>query len=83
MKATLPGGLTYDTELMRRDMLLLGLNPRTLAARTKHPETRKPVSRVTILRFLAGQVQTAPVARAIAEALGHENVEPYLKPVAA
>jgi hypothetical protein len=79
MKANRPAGLSYDIERMQLDMVAKGLNPNTLAKRCLHPETARPISRMTVSRFFDATVQTAATAVAIARALGHVDASPYMR----
>ena len=67
---------SYDVARIVSDMTLRGWNDFELARRAG-------VSSKTITRFLDGEVQTAKVAKRIAEALGRKTVRRYLSRVEA
>ncbi len=65
-------GGTYNADLVRDDMALEGWLPTDLAREAE-------VSDMTVSRFLSGEVQTAPTAKKIADALG-KSVKRYYIP---
>lgn len=62
--------VTYDVAQMVADMALKGWLPTHLAREAG-------VSDMTVSRFLSGEVQTAPTAKKLAEALGR-SVRRYI-----
>jgi plasmid maintenance system antidote protein VapI len=57
--------VSFDVALLAADMARKGWNNSALAARAR-------VSGMAVGRFLSGQVQTAPMAKRLAKALGHD-----------
>lgn len=63
----------YDVALLKQDMARRGWLPTHLARAAG-------VSDMTVSRFLNGDIQTAPTAKKLAEALGR-NVSRYILPL--
>ena len=66
----------FNVQRMRNDMTLAGLHPADVARRCQ-----PPVARSTVTRFLSGDVQTARMAKRLAEALGYPLAR-YVRTVA-
>jgi transcriptional regulator with XRE-family HTH domain len=65
-------GPRFNGQLMADDIALRGWKPSELARRAN-------VADMTVYRFLSGEVQTAPVAKRLAKALG-KPLSRYLIP---
>jgi transcriptional regulator with XRE-family HTH domain len=66
--------IRFDGTLMAQDVALRGWLPIDLARRAN-------VSDMAVYRFLSGDVQTAPMAKKLARALGYRTAKRYLLPL--